>query len=78
MLPKAALERIVIESNRGAIPGDHGERVDPLGQTKESVFSQPEHALGPRAALGKKRLQQRGRFAFQYPPDYLGAMVRGG
>ncbi|MGH7160033.1 MAG: hypothetical protein ACREFS_08140, partial [Acetobacteraceae bacterium] len=38
------LERIALESNRGAIPGDNGERVDPLGQTKESVFRQPEHA----------------------------------
>ncbi len=36
-----ASERIALESNRGAIAEDHGERVYPLGQTKESVFSQP-------------------------------------
>ncbi|MGH7161563.1 MAG: penicillin-binding transpeptidase domain-containing protein, partial [Acetobacteraceae bacterium] len=46
----AALERIALESNRGATPGDHGERAKPLGQTKESVFSQPEHALAPLVA----------------------------
>ncbi|MGH7077896.1 MAG: hypothetical protein ACREFU_07320, partial [Acetobacteraceae bacterium] len=38
------LERIALESNRVAIPGDHGERAKPLGQTKQSVFRQPEHA----------------------------------
>ncbi len=43
------LERIALESNRGAIPADNRERVNPLGQTKESVFSQPEHALAGRS-----------------------------
>ncbi len=38
-------ERIALDWNRGAIPGDNGERVYPLGQTKQSVFSQPEHAV---------------------------------
>jgi len=46
-----ALERIALDWNRGAIQ----ERVNPLGQTKESVFSQPEHALG-QIAIRRNRL----------------------
>ncbi len=45
------IERIALDWNRGAIPRGPWERVNPLGQTKESVFSQPEHAsLRPRRA----------------------------
>ncbi len=55
--PTAAkpLERIELESNRGAIPGDRGERAKPLGQTKESVFSQPEHALAAPSVRHRAR-----------------------
>jgi hypothetical protein len=42
-----ALERIAPDWNREAIQG----RVNPLGKITESVFSQGEHALVPKAEL---------------------------
>ncbi|MGH7158926.1 MAG: hypothetical protein ACREFS_02455, partial [Acetobacteraceae bacterium] len=72
---KFGLERIALDWNRGAIQ----ERVNPLGQTKESVFSQPEHALAsnsrptPRLLVAHQSLTILGQGKFgleQYHPDW--------
>ncbi|MGH7078668.1 MAG: hypothetical protein ACREFU_11295 [Acetobacteraceae bacterium] len=72
---EVGLERIALDWNRGAIQ----ERVNPLGQTKESVFSQPEHALAsnsrptPRLLVAHQSLTILGQGKFgleQYHPDW--------